>query len=113
MIEEEPTGHKPTLETKRVFYDEEWKEIDDPSLAAYYRIGTVDSLGRFQGVVRDYYRSGAVQMKGKYLDGMKDGIFLYYTNRNILICRKVCEGRCGGEVGELSLEWNAGKRSVL
>jgi len=81
VVEEESTGPKPTLETKRVFYDDEWKEIDDPSLAAYYRIGTVDSLGRFQGVVRDYYRSGDVQMKGKYLDGMKDGIFLYYSNR--------------------------------
>jgi antitoxin component YwqK of YwqJK toxin-antitoxin module len=81
VMEEESTKHKPTLETKRVFYDDEWKEIDDPSLASYYRIGTVDSLGRFQGVVRDYYRSGDVQMKGKYLDGMKDGIFLYYTNR--------------------------------
>ena len=81
VIEEEATEHKPTLETKRVFYDQEWKEIDDPSLAAYYRIGSIDSLGRFQGVLRDYYRSGDVQMKGKYLDGMKDGIFIYYTNR--------------------------------
>ena len=82
VAEEEPTKPIPTLETKRVFYDKEWKEIADPSLAFYYRIGTVDSLGRWQGAVRDYYRSGDVQMKGKYLDGMKDGIFLYYTNRN-------------------------------
>ena len=81
VAEEEPVKPMPTLETKRVFYDKEWKEIDDPSLASYYRIGTVDSLGRWQGAVRDYYRSGDVQMKGKYLDGMKDGIFLYYTNR--------------------------------
>ncbi|HMG91073.1 MAG TPA: rhomboid family intramembrane serine protease [Chryseolinea sp.] len=81
VLDEESTEPRPTLETRRVFYDEEWKEINDPSLAAYYRIGTVDSLGRFQGVVRDYYRNGDVQMKGKYLDGMKDGIFLYYTNR--------------------------------
>ena len=81
VAEEEPVKPMPTLETKRVFYDKEWKEIDDPSLASYYRIGTVDSFGRWQGAVRDYYRSGDVQMKGKYLDGMKDGIFLYYTNR--------------------------------
>jgi membrane associated rhomboid family serine protease len=80
VIEEEPSAPGPTLETKRVFYDDEWKEIDDPSLASYYRIGTVDSLGRWQGAVRDYYRSGEVQMKGKYLNGMKDGVFLYYTN---------------------------------
>jgi membrane associated rhomboid family serine protease/antitoxin component YwqK of YwqJK toxin-antitoxin module len=82
LIEEESSEPKPILETKRVFYDEEWKEIDDPSLAAYYRLGTVDSLGRWQGAVRDYYRSGEVQMKGKYLDGMKDGVFLYYSNRS-------------------------------
>ena len=81
VIEEEPVKPAPQLETKRVFYDSEWKEIDDPSLASYYRIGTVDSLGRWQGAVRDYYRNGDVQMKGKYLDGMKDGVFIYYTNR--------------------------------
>ncbi len=81
VAEEEPVKPMPMLETKRVFYDKEWKEIDDPSLASYYRIGTMDSLGRWQGAVRDYYRNGDVQMKGKYLDGMKDGIFLYYTNR--------------------------------
>jgi len=80
VIEEEPAKPAPRLETKREFYDAEWKEIDDPSLASYYRIGTVDSLDRWQGAVRDYYRSGDVQMKGKYLDGMKDGVFLYYTN---------------------------------
>lgn len=80
VVDEEPATPGPTLETKRVFYDAEWKEIDDPSFASYYRIGTVDSLGRWQGAVRDYYRTGDVQMKGKYLDGMKDGVFLYYTN---------------------------------
>ena len=82
VVEEEPAKPTLALETKRVFYDLEWKEIDDPSLASYYRIGSVDSLGRWQGAVRDYYRSGDVQMKGKYVDGMKDGVFLYYTNRN-------------------------------
>jgi len=69
------------LETKRIFYDAAWKEIEDPSASVYYRIGTVDSLGRWQGQVRDYYRNGDIQMKGKYLNGMKDGIFLYYSDR--------------------------------
>lgn len=69
------------LETKRIFYDAAWKEIDDPSASVYYRIGTVDSSGRWQGPVRDYYRSGNIQMKGKYLDGLKDGVFLYYSDR--------------------------------
>jgi antitoxin component YwqK of YwqJK toxin-antitoxin module len=81
-VEEDTTQKKLNLETKRIFYDADWKEIDDPSIAYYYRIGTVDSLGRWQGALRDYYRNGSVQMKGKYLDGMKDGVFIYYTNRN-------------------------------
>ncbi|MEJ7644123.1 MAG: rhomboid family intramembrane serine protease [Chryseolinea sp.] len=70
----------PQNKSKRVFYDAQWKEIDDPSAAIYYRIGWMDSLGRWQGAVRDYYRDGKVQMKGTYRDNMKDGIFLYYTD---------------------------------
>jgi membrane associated rhomboid family serine protease/antitoxin component YwqK of YwqJK toxin-antitoxin module len=71
----------PAWETKRIFYDAAWKEINDPSASVYYRIGTTDSLGRWQGPVRDYYRSGNIQMKGKYVDGLKDGVFLYYSDR--------------------------------
>lgn len=67
------------LQTKRIFYDADWKETDDPSSSAYYRIGTVDSLDRWQGQVIDYYRNGDIQMKGKYLDDIKNGIFIYYT----------------------------------
>ncbi|MDH4089781.1 MAG: rhomboid family intramembrane serine protease [Cyclobacteriaceae bacterium] len=71
----------PALETRRVFYDAAWKEIEDPSASVYYRIGSIDSLGRWQGQVYDYYRNGSIQMKGKYLDGMKNGVFLYYSER--------------------------------
>jgi membrane associated rhomboid family serine protease len=69
----------PSLQTKRIFYDALWKEIDDPSASVYYRIGAVDSLNRWQGQVLDYYRNGNIQMKGKYLDNMKNGVFLYYS----------------------------------
>jgi hypothetical protein len=41
-----------------------------------------DSLGRWQGPLRDYYRNGKVQMKGSYIDSKKDGIFLYYSDHN-------------------------------
>jgi len=85
VVEQKPDSidHvQPALKPMRIFFDANWKEINDPSLAAFYRIGTVDSLGRWQGVVNDFYRSGDVQMKGRYLDGMKDGVFLYYSNRN-------------------------------
>ena len=70
-----------SLETKRIFYDGAWKEIDDPSASVYYRLGAVDSLGRWQGKVTDHYRNGDIQMKGKYLDAMKDGVFIYYSDR--------------------------------
>ncbi|MBL0742781.1 rhomboid family intramembrane serine protease [Chryseolinea lacunae] len=71
----------PALEMKKVFFDAAWKETDDPNTSEYYRIGTVDSAGRWQGGVRDYYRDGTIQMKGVYDKGMKSGIFLYYSNR--------------------------------
>jgi membrane associated rhomboid family serine protease len=68
------------LESRRIFYDASWKEIDDPSAASYYRIGTTDSLGRWQGPVMDFYRNGDIQMKGKYTDDLKNGVFLYYSD---------------------------------
>lgn len=68
------------LMARRVFYDGEWREIEDPSIAVYYRLGQVDSSGRWQGAVRDYYRNGDIQMKGGYVDGLKDGVFLYYSD---------------------------------
>lgn len=70
------------LISRRVFYDAEWREINDPSAALYYRIGQTDSAGRWQGAVRDYYRNGDIQMKGSYKDNLKDGVFLYYSDHN-------------------------------
>lgn len=65
-----------------VFYDSVWKETDSKEHARFYRIGHRDSLGRWQGAVRDYFISGKIQMKGKYLDGMNHGVFLYYRENN-------------------------------
>lgn len=76
------TTQKKSLAPRRVFYDAEWREIEDPSAARFYRLGQVDSAGRWQGIVRDYYRSGAIQMKGTYTDNLKDGVFLYYSDHN-------------------------------
>jgi membrane associated rhomboid family serine protease/antitoxin component YwqK of YwqJK toxin-antitoxin module len=70
------------LVPRRVFYDNDWREIDDPSAASFYRLGQVDSVGRWQGPVRDHYRSGAIQMKGSYKDNLKDGVFLYYSDHH-------------------------------
>lgn len=78
---EPDTVSQPPFQPRRTFYDRNWKVTDDPSSAAFYRIGRVDSLGRWQGPVRDYYRDGKIQMKGSYKDNMKSGVFLYYTQR--------------------------------
>jgi membrane associated rhomboid family serine protease/antitoxin component YwqK of YwqJK toxin-antitoxin module len=66
----------------RVFYDSLWKETDDPINHVYYRIGMRDSIGRWQGKARDYYRSGKLQMKGEYVDNLRNGIFIYYSEHN-------------------------------
>jgi antitoxin component YwqK of YwqJK toxin-antitoxin module len=80
--EDEPeTDEKPPMEMTRVWYDHNWEEIPGPP-ASYYRTGFRDSLGRWQGAVRDYYASGAIQMKGSYKDDKRDGVFLYYSNHN-------------------------------
>lgn len=60
------------------FYDENWFESDAQE-AAYYRLGYKDSLGDWDGVVEDYYLSGAIQMKGRLYKGLRQGIFIYYN----------------------------------
>ena len=77
---EEPEPDKaPPMEMIKVWYDHNWEEIPGPP-ASYYRIGARDSLGRWQGAVRDFYISGAIQMKGTYKDDKRDGVFIYYSD---------------------------------
>jgi membrane associated rhomboid family serine protease/antitoxin component YwqK of YwqJK toxin-antitoxin module len=79
--EEPEPDETPPMEMTKVWYDHNWEEIPGPP-ASYYRIGFRDSLGRWQGAVRDYYISGAIQMKGTYKDDKRDGVFLYYSDHN-------------------------------
>ncbi|MEN7549505.1 rhomboid family intramembrane serine protease [Rapidithrix thailandica] len=72
------TSQAPLLLPVKLYYDSAWQETEAWD-AVYYRVGTQDSLGRWQGKVRDYYLDGTVQMKGYYTDGLKDGVFLYYN----------------------------------
>jgi hypothetical protein len=66
----------------KVYFDAHWRETDDIAGAKYYRIGNKDSLDRWHGAVGDYYKSGKIQMKGKYTKDVKDGVFIYYSERN-------------------------------
>jgi len=64
----------------KVWYDKDWEEIDGPGM--YYRIGTKDSLGNWDGLVNDFYADGEIQMRGSYNHGKRDGIFLYYSDHH-------------------------------
>jgi len=75
------SSNEPILNPAKVYYDEQWKETDDVVSAKFFRIGQRDSLNRWQGAVVDYYKDGQIQMKGKYVKDMKDGVFIYYSNR--------------------------------
>ena len=72
---------KQTLNTVRILYNEDWEEIPYPPFQ-YYRIGTRDSLSRWQGNILDFYANGTIQMKGSYKDDKKNGVFLYYSDHN-------------------------------
>jgi membrane associated rhomboid family serine protease len=81
--ETEETENPASLaEPVQVYYDKDWKEIFDENVAVYYRIGTRDSLGEWEGPVRDYYKNGALQMKGSYKSGLRNGVFIYYSDHN-------------------------------
>ena len=63
----------------KVLYDSNWVEVAAPP-ASYYRIGYRDSLGRWDGLVRDYYANGDIRMKGTYKKNKRDGVFLFYSD---------------------------------
>jgi membrane associated rhomboid family serine protease/antitoxin component YwqK of YwqJK toxin-antitoxin module len=75
-----PSKEKPA-ELSKVWYDKDWIELPGPP-GVYFRIGSRDSLGRWQGRVQDYYADGLVQMKGVYKDDKRHGIFLYYSDHH-------------------------------
>jgi membrane associated rhomboid family serine protease/antitoxin component YwqK of YwqJK toxin-antitoxin module len=72
----------PAVNQVQVFYDENWREIATSYNAKYYRVGVRDSLGRWQGNVRDYYENGDLQMRGRYINDLRDGVFVYYSNHH-------------------------------
>ena len=79
-IDEAPSLANPPGSMVKVSYDSQWVEVDERP-AVYYRVGFRDSLGRWNGPVRDYYRNGDVQMKGVYKANKRDGVFIYYSDK--------------------------------
>ena len=69
-----------SLKMEKVLYDSNWIEITTQP-AAYYRVGFRDSVGRWNGEVRDYYGNGDLLMKGSYRKDKRDGVFIFYSPR--------------------------------
>jgi membrane associated rhomboid family serine protease/antitoxin component YwqK of YwqJK toxin-antitoxin module len=80
---EEPTN-KNQLPMIQVWYNDAWEELPGEP-GSFYRVGTRDSLGRWQGPVRDFFANGEVQMKGVYSDNLRDGVFIYYSDHKTYV----------------------------
>jgi membrane associated rhomboid family serine protease/antitoxin component YwqK of YwqJK toxin-antitoxin module len=80
----EPLQPKEQLAEVQVWYNGDWEELAGPP-GAYYRIGSKDSLDRWQGPVTDFFANGDIQMKGSYKDNEHEGIFIYYSDHKTYV----------------------------
>lgn len=74
-----------------MYFDKDWKEIQDKNVAQFYRKAIAESNGTY--VVRDYYINGQIQMKGAFSSKKfkeKTGHFVYYAENG----HKISEGEC-------------------
>lgn len=69
---------KDSLKEVKIWYNKHWIKTQDSLNATYYRIAKVDSLGRFQSFLHDFYADGSIQMKGKYTNNLTNGIFYFF-----------------------------------
>jgi len=63
-----------------MYFDSDWEQ-SDLKAARYYRIISTDTSGEFKFMVRDFFMSGQIQMRGTYKSirpDNKDGHFTYY-----------------------------------
>jgi hypothetical protein len=66
-------------------YNQKW-EISDQKIATYYRQGRLvfDKASYFTGAIKDFYKSGKLQMEGHYDEkGLKQGLFTYYYENGV------------------------------
>jgi antitoxin component YwqK of YwqJK toxin-antitoxin module len=68
----------------QVLYDSNGREIVDGRVA-YSRLGIRDSLGRWDGPVREYDRDGRLTVKGHYRRNKRDGVFLFYSPDGVCV----------------------------
>lgn len=67
-----------------IYYDSAWR-ITIKEFAVYFRAGIIDKKLKFNGEVKDFYRSGQLNMKGYYAGGAKlDTFYFYYPNGQLM-----------------------------
>ena len=60
------------------YYNDYWK-LTTRKDAVYFRTGALDTTHLvFAGAVKDYFRSGQLQMSGNYQAGLRHGPFVFY-----------------------------------
>jgi antitoxin component YwqK of YwqJK toxin-antitoxin module len=63
------------------YLDDSWR-LTIKDLSKYYRVGIIDTFNyQYYGEVKDYFISGRLQMKGKFIANVKvDTFYFYYPN---------------------------------
>lgn len=92
-----------------VFYNKNWQQSDHEN-ASYYRVVSIDTSGKIQYLVRDYYMSGQLQMTGAYKSispDNKTGTFKYWYENGQ--CQLVCSYMNNMLEGEYLEYYNNGK----
>lgn len=83
-----------------IFYDKNWKPTKDRNKYQYYRIKTYDKNGKLSLAVKDFYKSGQLQMLGQYEDEaqtIETGEFeRYYESGNLKSIRLYENGKQQG-----------------
>ena len=55
------------VELDTLFYDKEWKGVESPQFASFYRIYNPDTTSSFRKIYRDFYITGELQSEGSYI----------------------------------------------
>lgn len=50
-----------------IYYDKDWRGVESPAFASFYRIYNPDTTSNFRKVYRDFYITGELQSEGTYI----------------------------------------------
>lgn len=55
------------VELDTLFYDKDWKGVETPQFASFYRIYNPNTTSSFRKIYRDFYITGELQCEGSYI----------------------------------------------